>query len=156
MVNNSNYSNSWDKALPAQVLGTLEEVILEEGITRIGNYSFYGTLSSTQQGKLTTVTLPSTLESIGTSAFAGQKNMTLTIPAGLKELGESCFSGCGSSIFNGLSEGFPQGMESIPAYAFYGCTSFTDLVISENIKSIGASAFYSCSNISSLTIAADL
>ena len=46
------------------------------------------------------------------------------------------------------------GVESIGAYAFYGCEGLTEIAIPQSVVSVGTCAFRSCSSLGSLTIAA--
>ena len=46
----------------------------------------------------------------------------------------------------------PDNVNSIGAYAFYGCDGLTSVVISDNVNSIGAYAFYGCDSLTSVVI----
>ena len=52
---------------------------------------------------------------------------------------------------------FAQGsqLESIGDYAFYGCSSLTEITLPSSLKSIGDSAFFGCSNLNTVTIESD-
>ena len=41
---------------------------------------------------------------------------------------------------------------NIPEYAFFGCTQFTEIKISDNVTSIGGGAFWLCSGLNSINI----
>lgn len=67
----------------------IEEIILPEGLTSIGDGCFSGC------SYLSSVVLPSSLEYIGEFAFYGCKLMsTLDIPEGVREIGREAFYGC--------------------------------------------------------------
>ncbi len=67
----------------------ITSVVIEEGVTSIGNYAF------ADLPNLTSVTLPSTLTRIGGHAFENAAALTaITIPAGVTEIGEDAFAGC--------------------------------------------------------------
>jgi uncharacterized repeat protein (TIGR02543 family) len=46
----------------------------------------------------------------------------------------------------------PKGIKKIGAYAFYNCTSITNVIIPDSVTSIGGSAFYECVGLTSITI----
>ena len=49
----------------------------------------------------------------------------------------------------------PDGVESIGDYAFYYCSSLTEIVIPDDVESIGYSTFAHCTNLSSIIIEGD-
>ncbi|MBQ7598284.1 MAG: leucine-rich repeat protein [Clostridia bacterium] len=79
------------------------DIIVNEGITSIGNYAFENTGKS--------VSLPSTLVSIGEGAFKASSIHEITLPKNLREIGEKAFDGPiftakidGASAISGLNE----------------------------------------------------
>ena len=73
---------------------------------------------------------------------------SVTIPSSVTSIGSSAFSGC-----SGLtSVTIPNSVTSIGNYAFYGCSSLTSVTIGNSVTSIGNSAFYRCSGLISVTI----
>lgn len=64
----------------------IEYVVIKNGITHIGDYSFC------RQASLVSVTIPDSVTSIGTAAFAGIDNFEqITIPDSVTEIGEYAF-----------------------------------------------------------------
>ena len=119
------------------------EIIIEEGITHIGDYAFEDAVD------VTSVTLPSSLESIGEHAFAYMNSLSeITIPESVTFIGDGAFQYCSS-----LTEiVIPENVTSIGDGAFYGCSSLTEIVISENVTSIGDGAFENCSSLTEIVI----
>ena len=79
---------------------------------KLGDYAFSGCSG------LTSLTLPSSVTSIGRGAFHGCWKLTsLTIPSGVTSIGYYAFRGCSglTSMTN------PNGYTSIDIYAFTGC-----------------------------------
>lgn len=66
----------------------IKKVVIEEGITAIGAFNFYGSVN------LTEVSLPDSLQEIGSDAFAGcGKLQAISFPQGLQTIGDSAFHG---------------------------------------------------------------
>ena len=98
---------------------------------------------------LTSLTIPSSVTSIGYGAFEGCSGLTsLTIPSGVTSIGFYVFSGC-----SGLTSlTIPSGVTSIGDRAFYGCSGLTSITIPSSVTSIGSETFRGCSGLTSLTI----
>ena len=93
--------------------GKLTTVIVEEGITRVGNMAIADRFDG--DDLLTTVQLPSTLKSIGSYAFSYNENLK--------------------------SIKLPNGLETIEVGAFQACNSLTSVTIPASVKSIQFAAF---------------
>lgn len=121
---------------------TIPQTILIEGesytVVGIDDMAFMGC------AKLTSVTFPSTLKTIGEGAFYGCSRLTsVELPAQTVSIGNSAFYNC-----KGLkSLPVTESITSIGTNAFYGCTSLTSVNLSDKVTSLGASAFYGCSSL---------
>lgn len=120
----------------------ITKVIIPEGYTNIGDNAFYNCNSTHNLNVTFTVTLPSTLKEIGTSAFQGALQMTdVILPEGLKTIGKQAFKGC-ENIKNIK---FNEGIEFIGNSAFYldrttaGCQN--TIIFPKSLKYIGPGAF---------------
>ena len=145
---------------------TLQEVILPEGITSIGQKAFIGCQ------KLTSIQLPETVKEIGNQAFSQCNILTkINIPEGVTKIGESTFKGCTSLTSIQLPEGLtevgriafancsslkeisiPKEVTKIEAGTFQGCTSLTSIQLPEGLTEIGSNAFYSCNSLTTINI----
>lgn len=78
---------------------------------------------------------------------------------GIKKIGNSCFMNGAASDY-GSENGYeyhsyikhiiiPEGVDSIGAFAFFGCVNTEDISLPSTLKSIGVSAFYGIVNSSS-------
>ena len=125
----------------------LTSLTLPAGITSIGSYAFYDCSG------LTSLNLPAGITEIGSGAFWGCSGLTsLNLPAGITEIGEDAFRGCRRLT----SLTLPAGITSIGESAFEDCSGLTSLTLPAGITWIGYSAFESCSGLRSLTLPAGI
>lgn len=147
----------------------LTVVFIPEGIESIPDNYFK---VEYQGNHLKKVVLPSSLKSIGTSAFYGCTNLAeINLPDGLQTIGNYAFAKCkalkavtipdsvttiGSSVFascEGLtSMSIPGNVTSISSSAFAGCSGLTTVTINEGTETIGISAFSDCYNLVKVTL----
>ncbi len=95
--------------------GDIEQVVIENGVTTIGDYAFEGCT------EFPSFDIPNSVTSIGAYAFKGCTNAAfdlVVIPANLKSIGEGAFQGC-----TGLSSisFFAQELTNYGENAFYNC-----------------------------------
>ena len=144
----------------------IETVVIEEGITGIGGYMFYGcvnlrsvtmadSVTMIRQNafkectKLSTVKLPEGLIEIQDRAFQFCRSLTsIKIPEGVTLIGYAAFDGC-----SGLcSIELPDSLTRITGYSFCECSSLTSLEIPKSIIKIDEYAFTRCSSLTSFVI----
>ncbi|MBQ3936317.1 MAG: leucine-rich repeat domain-containing protein, partial [Ruminococcus sp.] len=120
----------------------------------------------------TSVTLPSTVKTIYSSAFAYCGSLTsITLPNGLTSIGGSAFYHCYSLtkvslpdsvtvldgyVFNNCTSlktvKLPSKLKKIESGLFYNCTALTSVNIPDSVTEIGMYAFYNCKSIKTLTL----
>jgi uncharacterized repeat protein (TIGR02543 family) len=137
----ADFANS--TAMPWNSIKTnITSVVIEEGVTTIGNYAFYGCSA------LASVTFPETFSTIGNYAFYNCSGLTaIALPEGITATGNSVFYGCTSLA----SVTLPNTLTSIGSNAFHS-NAFTSIYIPNSVTSIGLSAFKNCSSLTSITI----
>ena len=125
----------------------IKSVVIEEGITTIGDDAFYACAD------LTSVTLPESLRIIGDAAFESCKALTsITIPDGVLSIGRAAFAFCA-----GLTEfQLPASVEAIDEQAFYKCTGLTAVTLPDTLKYIGPLAFQGCTALTGIAIPASV
>ncbi|MBQ9209633.1 MAG: leucine-rich repeat domain-containing protein [Oscillospiraceae bacterium] len=144
----------------------ITSVVIENGVTSIHLYAFYGCTSLTSVTipdsvtsidfnafdgctGLTSIKLPDSVTSIRDGAFQNCENLTsVKIPNSLKSITEGAFRNCAALT----SITIPDSVTSIGSYAFDGCAALTSLTIPNSVTSIGSYAFQSCTGLTSITI----
>lgn len=107
-------------------------IILPEGITRIGAWAFCGC------SKLKNIEIPSSINRIADFAFCDCSSLTsVIIPEGVKSVENSVFQNC-SSLTSVI---IPESVVSIEPAAFYQCRELTSIKIPDNVTVLGTSAF---------------
>ena len=76
------------------------------------------------------------------------KLTTLTLPSSLKTIGKYSFANCKS--LDDISVASATGLETISEGAFYGCSMLQSITIPANVKTIGSSAFSGCTSVSAI------
>ena len=133
---------------------SLKEVIITGG-TSIGSYAFYCT-------PLTSVTIPDSVTSIGAWLFEDCTSLTSIHYAGdmaswLEKNWHSYVMSSGRMLYIGGNkvEGelvIPNGIASIPSYAFAYQAGITSVTIPDSVTSIGSYAFRNCDSLTSVHI----
>ncbi|MBO5439658.1 MAG: leucine-rich repeat domain-containing protein [Clostridia bacterium] len=120
----------------------LTGLTLSNRLTKIDDFMFCGTAFST-------LTIPSSVTSIGINAFEMCNNLSsITIPGNVTTIGDNAFSCCGNLRSVTISEG----VVSMGNYAFFNCTYLSSVTLPSSLNVIGAYAFQQCRSLSSITI----
>ncbi len=85
-----------------------------------------------------TVTLPETLEEIGSYAFANCEALTeITVPASVKEIDDNAFMNC--ILLSKIT--LQNGLKEIDEGAFSGCVSLKKIALPDTVGELGYNAF---------------
>lgn len=147
----------------------INSIVIEHGVTHIGNNSFY------MFSSLHDVTLPESLNSIGAHAFEKCWELEFVdMPNSVTEIGGYAFSDCyklgrvaiglntsklrliGDGAFsictslNGMN--IPKTVTYIGDEAFRGCTSYKNIKLPDRLEYIGKGAFESCTSLKEIDI----
>lgn len=117
-------------------------VIIPSTVNTIGESAFVGS-------EITSVVIPSSVTKIENGAFHACTNLTsISIPNSVNSIGTQVFSNCSSLT----SVNLPSGMNSIPYEIFNGCSSLSSITIPSGVTSIGQDAFNGCSSLGHIDI----
>ena len=131
----------------------LTTIVVESGNTvydsRDNCNAIIETASNTLIAGCSNTTIPNSVTSIGTLAFATCVGLTsITIPSGVTSIGYMAFSEC----MNLTSITTPNSLISIEDGAFRDCSVLSSITISKNVTSIGWSTFWGCSSLTSIVV----
>lgn len=119
-------------------------VVIEEGVTSIGNMAFYGCSKLTQP-----VEIPDSVTGIGEEAFRDCTALTgVKIGSGVSAIPGGCFWDCHALADVQL----PAGISVIGDGAFSNCTSLGNIILSDGLTEIGANAFSGCTALTGIAI----
>lgn len=128
---------------------TLMSVEIPNSVTGIGYHAFANCVNLTDvtlSSNWTECLSNSTNGTMGTSYCGGifygcTSLLTITVPEGVATLPEYAFANCN----NLKSVKLPSTLTTIPAYVFYDCSNLLLIQIPENVTKIDKYAFYNCS-----------
>ena len=128
-------------------LSSISTITVGEGVTKVGAYSF----SMFPEGNTITVTLPSTLITIGNYAFMGAHGLhAIVIPDNVNYIGEAAFSDClylDTVTINAAG----SVLQSIGNDAFVN-TAITSISLPDSLTTIGNNAFNGCQQLGTVSI----
>ncbi len=144
---------------------SVKKLVIEEGVTSLGNYAFYrcnslGEItfakSLTSIGERTfgystclyELVVPDSITSIGAYAFEYSALGEITLPNSITVINDGTFSNCGSL----KSITVPGSVTSIGKNAFTDCGLLEEVTIPNSVNVINESAFSGCSGLSSITL----
>ena len=143
-------------------------VVIHHGVTTIGDFSFYGCTS------LASVTIPTSVTTIGVAALSYTSLANIVILANVTSISCGAFAGCSSlesisvafgntkyhsednclietashTLIAGCKNSvIPDDVTAISDYAFEGCTGLTSITIPAGVTGIGNRAFYGCTSL---------
>ena len=121
----------------------IKKVVVEKGITYVGTRAFYDC------SEMTSVSLPTTLETMGADVFMYCTGLTsVTIPDGVTFISGDFFLGCTSL----KSVTLPDSLRDIGGCTFMYCTSLTSVRLPATLLSISWQMFKDCKSLTSVTI----
>lgn len=113
----------------------LYEVVLPEGLIKIGDYAF-------SDSDIEKINFPSTLKEIGAVAFSSSMLPKAILADSIISIGENVFTHC----YNLTEVHYPNSMTYVPSYCFYACSNLRVCTLPNKLKTIDIDAFGSCDN----------
>ncbi len=145
------YGYSIEEAIPwYSERESIKRIVVEEGITGIGNYSFWNCAN------LKSVSIPKSVEKVSGRAFYRDISLeSIDVDGGnedYKSVGGVLYNNDMSEIIKypqkkAGSYSLPESVTLIGEDAFRECSELKSLKISERVTSIGYGAFYDCDNL---------
>ncbi|MBQ7383070.1 MAG: leucine-rich repeat domain-containing protein [Paludibacteraceae bacterium] len=123
----------------------LSNVTLHEGLTTIDQRAFYNC-------KLTSVTIPSTVTSIGNGAFKDNPLTTVVWNPKTCSIGTDDSAPFYSTSSKITSFTFGDQVETIPSYLCKNMSLLDTVVLPPSVKSLGQCAFANCTNLKSINL----
>lgn len=116
-------------------------------VTSIGGSAFNGC------SDLTSLAIPNSVTSIGNGAFAFCSGLTsITIPNSVTVIGNSAFSYCTSLT----SITIPNSVTVIRSFTFFGCSGLTSITIPNSVMGIDMQAFVDCGSLKEIYCYAEM
>jgi hypothetical protein len=172
---NYNYKSGYKSDPPWSDYPNISSVVIEEGVTTIGDDAF------NEYNNITSIIIPDTVLSIGKRAFENCKGLTsVTLGKSVKSIDVSAFDGCDNirsgastdSVKDGrtgplswkIDDGilFINGNGEMPNYETYQTPwlrhifEISSIIINDGVTTIGKNAFYGCQNMVSVSISASV
>ncbi|MCI6652143.1 MAG: leucine-rich repeat protein [Ruminococcus sp.] len=121
---------------------SIKSITLPSTVTSIGKNAFNGCTA------LTSVNIPSGVTRIENETFLGCESLgNIAIPYGVTFIGTSAFQGCGiSSIV------IPCSVNTIKSQAFRGCDNLGSVVVPDSVTTLETGAFISCKGLKTVVI----
>jgi hypothetical protein len=120
-----------------------------DAATSASDFQINGTTLVRYTGTEKNVVVPSTVETIGKTAFEDNLNIvTVTLPNTVKKIEAYSFWGCDNleTVILGT------GLKSVDDYAFANCKGLESMSLPSNIRNIGIMAFEDCVNLTDIYI----
>ena len=128
----------------------ITSIIINEGVTTIGNYAFYGYSNA----YLTSITIPASVQTIGNHTLrqcTKLQSVTFAPNSQLTTIGSSAFYQCSS--LQSITFAPNSQLTTIGSNAFQNCSSLLLITIPASVTSINPAAFANCTSLQSLDIA---
>lgn len=126
----------------ASLSDEVTSIVIGEGITRVPKCAFYGFR------KVESVSLPSTLTSIGAYAFFQCNFQEIVIPNSVELIGVGAFSNCSRL----RSCDIPKGVAVLDGSVFDECIALENVTLHEGLRELRDACLRGCDSLHTLTV----
>lgn len=130
-------------------------VLLPKTLTKIGKWTFALNPNTTYEREMTSIELPNGLVEIGQTAFQNSKLTSVSIPDSVTTMGMGAFTGSGNLTSVKLSKNVVDIPQSAFASGSVADMSLKTIVIPEGVQTVGRQAFIG-THVESLTLPSTL
>lgn len=142
-------TGTYESQIILWIEGRLKNVVIPNGTTKIGDYTFSYFPSTRGEHVIETVSMPNTVTEIGQYAFSHCEALhTINLSTNLETIGSCAFLYCESLT----SVIFPQSVRTLGDNAFGDCESLTNITLNEGLETIGNGVFLRCNITGDVTI----
>ena len=125
----------------------VRRIVMDDGITRIGDYAFWG------MRVVKSVDFPKNLASVGKHAFRFCTGLEYAdLHDKVKTIDYMAFQGCIS--LRGIE--IPNGLTTIGEWAFSGCSKLRSIDLPPSLTTLGRGALETCHSLTTVTIPANI
>ena len=154
---NGKLTYSWEQLISEEIIVVTEDaasigvngallfgkLVIDEHVTRIGDYGFVNCSS------LTSIIIPNSVTTIGESAFANCTSLkSITLGNSVTRIEDYVFFNC-SSLTSVI---IPNSVTTIGESVFSGCTSLKSMIIPESVTRIGEGILSRCTSLESIKV----
>lgn len=137
------YDSGADRAPWYGLREDILSVYLDQGVTSIGDYGFYGL------DKLDSVVIGDDVARIGSCGFSGCSALSyVQLPESITEIGMAAFENCASLVEMQI----PEKVRRIESRTFYGCEALDSMALPRELQGIGDSSFEGCASLGAIAI----
>ena len=149
-----NYSSSIFDESPWYSISGIQSVIIEPGVTSIGNWAFYWCSG------ITSVTIPNSVTTIGGYAFEGCTKLTsVTIPSSVTYIGNCAFDECRgltsvhiTDLEAWLKIKFDDSPLDYAHHLYMNGKEITEIVVPNSVTRIELGAIRGCTSLTSIIV----
>ena len=150
----STYAAKMEGGTPAPATTTTFTYTASEKVTKFDTYANFTGATDVKSHEFAdgagTVIYNGTVTGLGLRALNSTKLTGITIPESVTSIGDRAFSDC--STLAAITFAGTSAVTSIGEYAFAGCKVLTSFSMPAGVATIGGGAFQGCSELASITI----